>query len=349
MRKNPLIRLGFIGCGKISQKHFDALEEHKQRSSPIQVVAVCDIDSDRVKNSADRMGAKAYLSIDRMLKEEDLDLVTIATPNGLHPEHIKKVASYKIDVITDKPIATNLSAGKDTLDYCNEHGVNLSVVHQIRFNDPIQLLKKAIDQGRFGQIYMITSNIFWTRPQEYYDSVAWHGTKQMDGGAFLTQASHHIDLAQWFIQSRPKMVFAKLVTLARKIETEDTGSVICQWCNGAIGNFNVTMLTYPKNYEGSITILGEKGTVRISGAGMNCIEHWQFSDTQPEDKGILEHTYPVCSIFSSGHARFYENIINSTNTGVEPLITGEEGIKSLELLQAIYDSNTSATPVFFSH
>ena len=344
-----MIRLGFIGCGKISEKHFAALEEHIEKSSKIKVTAVCDINEDRAQAAADRMNSKAYTDIDSMLTNEEFDIVTVATPNGLHPEHIKKVADYNIDVITDKPIATNLSDGQDTLSYCNEKGVNLSVVHQVRFNDAVQLLKGAIEQDRFGQIYLITSNVFWTRPQSYYDQVPWHGTKNMDGGAFLTQASHYIDLVQWFVQSKPKMVFAKLATLARNIETEDTGSVICEWENKAISNFNVTMLTYPKNYEGSITILGEKGTVCIGGAGMNQIEHWQFADIQPGDELLQNNKCKPYSDFSIGHARFYENIIDSIYQNKECLITGKEGLKSLELLQAIYDSNESSAPVIIAN
>lgn len=344
-----MIRLGFIGCGKISEKHFAALEEHIKKSSKIKVTAVCDINEDRAQAAADRMNSKAYTDIDIMLTNEEFDIVTVATPNGLHPEHIKKVADYNIDVITDKPIATNLSDGQDTLSYCNEKGVNLSVVHQVRFNDAVQLLKGAIEQDRFGQIYLITSNVFWTRPQSYYDQVPWHGTKNMDGGAFLTQASHYVDLVQWFVQSKPKMVFAKLATLARNIETEDTGSVICEWENKAISNFNVTMLTYPKNYEGSITILGEKGTVCIGGAGMNQIEHWQFADIQPGDELLQNNKCNPYSDFSIGHARFYENIIDSIYQNKECLITGKEGLKSLELLQAIYDSNESSAPVIITN
>lgn len=346
MISNKMLKLGFIGCGKISEKHFSALEEHI-KNGKISVTAVCDVDHNKAESAAERMSARSYNNIEDMLRSEKLDIVTIATPNGLHPDHIKKVASHKIDAITDKPIATTLEQGNDVVDYCNQQGIRLFVVHQLRLNDSIQLVKKAIDQGRFGKIYLITSNVFWNRTQDYYDQTPWHGTKKMDGGAFLTQASHYVDLMQWFVQENPTMVFANLKTLARKIETEDTGSAVFEWSNNVIGNLNVTMLTYPQNYESSITILGEKGTVRIGGAGMNVIEHWKFADTQPYDEQIINNSYPSLSSFSPGHARYYENVIQSLHGETEPLVSGNEGIKSLKLLQAIYDSSSSCKPILF--
>jgi len=345
-KDKKIVNLGFIGCGKISEKHFSAISEHV-KAGRVSIKSVCDIDYERSNAAAKLMDSKAYTDIDEMLKNEQLDIVTVATPNGLHPDHIKKVASYKIDVITDKPIATSLGQSNDVVNYCKNYGVRLFVVHQLRFNDCVWFLKKAIDQGRFGKIYMITSNVFWTRPQNYYDQTPWHGTKNMDGGAFLTQASHYVDLMQWFVQEKPTMVFANLKTLARKIETEDTGSAIFEWNKNIIGNLNVTMLTYPKNYEGSITILGEKGTVRIGGSGMNLIEHWQFADMQPYDEEIINNSYQSLSSYSPGHSRYYENVLQTLYGEAQALVSGDEGIKSLKLLQAIYDSNDLRKPIFF--
>jgi len=331
------IRLGFIGCGRISKSHFDAISQHSEN---IELVAVCDSLSERANAAAEKMNSKAYTSIDEMLTQEDLDIVTIATPNGLHPEHVMKVAEKGIHVVTEKPMAINLDDGLKIQEYCKSKGVQLFVVHQNRFNDTVQEIWKAIKENRFGKIYMITSNVFWTRPQEYYDKEgSWHGTKSLDGGAFYTQASHYIDLMQWLAQSKAKNVYAQLKTLARDIETEDSGSALIEWDNGILGSVNVTMLTYPKNLEGSITIIGEKGTVKLGGVAMNQIEHWQFADKTPEDKNIMQSNYEPTSVYGYGHVRYYENVVHCFRGTSEPLVNDQEGINSLKLLAGIKESS----------
>lgn len=331
------IKLGFIGCGRISDKHFEALEKH---SKDIQVVAVCDIIEERAQKSAERMWAKAYTNIRQMLKNESFDIVTIATPNGLHPQHIMDVASLGVHIITEKPMAINLKNGVEILAHCKKNSAQLFVIHQNRFNDTAQEIWKSYKNGRFGKIYMITSNVFWTRSQDYYDKDGdWHGSKDIDGGAFYTQASHYIDFMQWIASEEPKKIYANLKTLARKIETEDTGIANIEWKNNILGSINVTMLTYPKNLEGSITILGEKGTVKIGGVAMNQIQHWEFEDYDPHDKEIMNANYDIKSLYGFGHVRYYENVIDVFRGKDVPLISGDEGLKSLKILEAIHRSN----------
>ncbi|MGB0935237.1 MAG: Gfo/Idh/MocA family protein [Alphaproteobacteria bacterium] len=337
------IKLGFIGCGKISEKHFAALENLKDR---ITVQAVCDLNQDRATAAAQKVGAKAYTDMQEMLTSEDLDIVTIATPNGLHADHICQVADHGISVVTDKPIAITLEEGQRAVNHCREKEVQLFVSHQLRYNDKIQVIKNAIDQGRFGQIYMITANVFWNRNDDYYNQVPWHGTRAMDGGAYVTQASHFVDLMQWFAGGKPRSVYANLKTLARSIETEDTGISTFEWDNGIVGNLNVTMLSYNKNFESSMTILGEKGTMKIGGPGMNDILHWEFSEEKPEDTDIRNNHCPSYSAIPAGHGRLYEDVADALD-GNEALLTGIEGLKSLELLQAINDSSAQKTVVNF--
>jgi len=343
---NRKIRLGFIGCGRISNKHFEALEQHL---NDIEVVAVCDTVEERATEAAQKMTATPYTNIQEMLDTENLDIVTVATPNGLHPEHIMQVADAGIHVVTEKPMAITLEDGIKINAYCKEKNVQLFVIHQNRLNDTIQEVWKACTSGRFGKIYMITSNVFWTRPQSYYDKDGdWHGTKDMDGGAFLTQASHYVDLMQWLAgDTAPTNVYANIKTLARDIETEDSGIVTFEWDNGVIGSMNMTVLTYPKNYEGSCTILGEKGTVKIGGVAMNAIEHWEFEDQQPQDEAIRQASYETTSVYGFGHVRYYENIINVFRGTCPPLIDGEGGLRSLKLLDAIYKSSNQNQPVTF--
>lgn len=339
------IRLGFLGCGRISQKHFDALEEHKDN---IEVVAVCDEVKESADKAAKRMEAKAYNSLDQMLSSEQLDVVTVTSPNGMHPAHAMQIADKGVHVITEKPMSITWEDGVKMNKHCIDKGVQLFVIHQNRFNDTVMALHKAIEQGRFGKIYMITSNVFWTRPQDYYDKEgSWHGTKNLDGGAFLTQASHYVDLMQWIAGAAPKSVYANLRTLARDIETEDSGIANFEWQNNILGSMNVTMLTYPRNLEGSVTVLGEKGTVRIGGTAMNAIEHWEFADKREEDSAILNANYETGSVYGFGHVRYYENVIDVFRGKAEPLIDGNEGLKSLKLLTAIYDSNKQGKPIVF--
>ena len=202
-------------------------------------------------------------------------------------------------------------------------------------NRTLQLLKQAVHKGRFGRIYMVNVNVFWTRPQEYYDSAAWRGTWEFDGGAFMNQASHYVDLLDWIV-GPVESVMAYTGTLARDIEVEDTGVAALKWRNGAMGSINVTMLTYPKNLEGSITILGEKGSVRVGGVAVNEIKHWEFDAADPMDSEIGDASYQTTSVYGFGHPLYYSNVIDTLRGDAEPEIDGREGLKSLELLIAMY-------------
>jgi len=220
---------------------------------------------------------------------------------------------------------------------CDAAGVRLFVVKQNRRNPTLQLLKRAVEKGRFGRIYMVNINVFWTRPQSYYDSAAWRGTWEFDGGAFMNQASHYVDLLDWLI-GPIESVQAYTATLGRNIEVEDTGVVSLRWRGGALGSMNVTMLTYPKNLEGSITIIGEKGTVRIGGVAVNEIQHWEFAEPDADDTQVKDASYQTTSVYGFGHPLYYDNVINVMRGKAQPETDGREGLKSLELLIATYIS-----------
>jgi UDP-N-acetyl-2-amino-2-deoxyglucuronate dehydrogenase len=182
---------------------------------------------------------------------------------------------------------------------------------------------------------MVNINVFWTRPQEYYDSAAWRGTWEFDGGALMNQASHYVDLLDWLIGPIESLQ-AYTATLARNIEVEDTGVISVKWRSGALGSMNVTMLTFPRNLEGSITILGEKGTVRVGGMAVNEIQHWEFAETMPEDDQIKQANYATTSVYGFGHPLYYDNVIKVLRGEAEPETDGREGLKSLEVLIATY-------------
>jgi UDP-N-acetyl-2-amino-2-deoxyglucuronate dehydrogenase len=215
--------------------------------------------------------------------------------------------------------------------------VHLFVVKQNRLNPPIVLLKRALDKGRFGRIYMANCTVRWTRPQEYYDQAPWRGTWEFDGGAFMNQASHYVDLMQWFM-GPVESVMAKTATMARRIEAEDSGVAIMKFRSGAIGTIEVTMLTYPKNLEGSFTIIGEKGTVRIGGVAVNKVEHWQFADYDDDDKLIEQAATNPTSVYGFGHEGYYRNAVPVLRGTAQPDTDGRAGRKSLELILGIYES-----------
>ena len=227
---------------------------------------------------------------------------------------------------------------------CDAAGVRMFVVKQNRRNATLQLLKSAVDKKRFGRIYMVNLNVFWTRPDEYYNSARWRGTWEYDGGAFMNQASHYVDLIDWII-GPVESLQAYTATLARDIEVEDTGVISLRWRNGALGSMNVTMLTYPRNMEGSITILGESGTVRIGGVAVNEVQQWEFAAPHPDDQLVREASYQTTSVYGFGHPLYYDNVIKVLRGEAEPETDGREGLKSLELLIAMYLSSRDAKRV----
>ncbi len=326
------IRFAVIGCGRISKNHLAALHQHAANAD---VVAVCDVDEAARKTAAEQTGASPYCNIRQMLAGERPDVGVLATPSGLHPNQAIELATAGVNVMTEKPMATNWKDGKRMVTACDQAGVRLFVVKQNRRNATLQALKKAIDQGRFGRIYMVNINVFWTRPQAYYDSAKWRGTWEYDGGAFMNQASHYIDLLDWLI-GPVESVQAYTATLDRNIQVEDSGVISLRWRSGALGTVNATMLTYPKNLEGSITILGEKGTVKVGGVAVNEITHWEFADARPEDEDIRQANYQTESVYGFGHPAYYEDVIKALRGEQVTLTDGREGLKSLELLVASY-------------
>lgn len=328
------INIALVGCGRIAKNHLQAIEQHKDR---LNLTAVCDTDAEALQQAMTQYDVAGYSDIDELLVHCNADIVALCTPSGLHPVQAIKVARSGRHVLTEKPMATRWEDGLNMVKACDEEQVRLFVVKQNRLNATLQLLKNAINQGRFGNIYMANINVFWTRPQDYYDQGGWRGTWEFDGGAFMNQASHYVDLLHWLL-GPVESVQAMMGTLARKIEAEDSGVMNVRWRNGAMGSVSVTMLTYPKNLEGSITILGENGSVRVGGVAVNEVQHWEFADQRPEDEEIKNASYQTTSVYGFGHPLYYNNVINSMQGLEQPLVDGREGLTSLELLIAAYRS-----------
>ncbi len=334
------IRAALVGCGRISKNHFGALEQHGEA---FELVAVCDIKPDVLEAHKTEHNVPGYLSMKDMLEQERLDIVILATPSGIHPRQAELAAAHGVHVVTEKPMATRLEDGVRMVRACDEAGVRLFVVKQNRRNTTLQLLKRAVSEKRFGRIHMAHLNVFWSRPQAYYDHANWRGTWEFDGGAFMNQASHYVDLIDWVIG--PVESIQAMTSTTRDIEAEDTGVLNIKWRNGALGSMAVTMLTYPKNLEGSITILGENGTVRIGGMAVNVIQEWSFAEPRDYDADIEQANYETTSVYGFGHPLYYKNVADVMQGLAEPETDGREGLKSLELLVAAYRAARDGTKV----
>jgi UDP-N-acetyl-2-amino-2-deoxyglucuronate dehydrogenase len=342
---NRKIKIAIVGCGRISKNHFGSIEKH---SNELELAAICDIDPSVLAEHAEQYKVPAYRDMGEMLKNEQLDLVALCTPSGIHPDQAVLAAMHNVHVMTEKPMATRWNDGVRMVRACDEAGVRLFVVKQNRRNTTLQLLKRAVTEKRFGKINMVHLNVFWTRPQSYYDQGnGWRGTWEFDGGAFMNQASHYVDLLDWLIGPVEKV--QAMMSTTRDIEVEDSGVLNVKWRNGALGSMSVTMLTYPKNLEGSITILGEKGTVRVGGVAVNDIQLWQFDAPKDYDAEIQNANYETTSVYGFGHPLYYKNVIDVLRGNAEPETDGREGLKSLELLIAAYlsarDGKTVSLPL----
>ena len=326
-------RVALVGCGRISTNHFESFS----RIDGLDLVSVCDVAEERARTAGESWGVPWFTSYEQMLASVPSDVVVIATPSGMHPAHGVIAARSGRHVVSEKPMAITLSAADELVKACDDAGVHLFVVKQNRLNATIQLLKRALDKGRFGRLYMVNATVRWARPQEYYDQAPWRGTWEFDGGAFMNQASHYVDVVQWLV-GPVESVMAKTATMARRIEAEDSGAAILKFRNGAIGVLEVTMLTFPKNLEGSITLLGEKGTVKIGGTAVNKIEHWQFADYDDDDKLVENANTSPPSVYGFGHEPYFRNVLKVLRGQAAPDTDGRAGRKSLELILGIYES-----------
>ncbi|MEO7368497.1 MAG: Gfo/Idh/MocA family oxidoreductase [Gemmatimonadaceae bacterium] len=326
-------RIALIGCGRISQNHVEAIKNIEG----LELVGACDSNPERVKALTEPLDIPGFSSYEKMLAEVECDVVAITTPSGLHPAHGVAAARAGKHVVTKKPMAISLKGADDIVRACDDAGVHLFVVKQNRLNAPIQRLKQAVDSGRFGRLYLANCTVRWARPQSYYDQAPWRGTWEFDGGAFMNQASHYVDLIQWVV-GPVEGVMARTATLARRIETEDTGVAILRFRSGALGVIEVTMLTYPSNMEGSITLLGEKGSVKIGGTAVNKVERWEFADSQPEDDSIRAMESNPPNVYGYGHEGYYRNVLAVLRGEAKPDTDGRAGRKSLEVILGIYES-----------
>ncbi len=332
------LRFGIVGCGRIFKKHAQTLTSYL--SDKAELVAVCDTKFDRAQKAGEEYGVPYYSNYNEMLsRHPEIDVVNILTESGNHAHHTIDIArNYKKHIVVEKPMALTLEDADEMIRVCDEHRVKLFVVKQNRYNVPVMKLREALDNGRFGKLVMGTVRVRWCRPQAYYDQDAWRGTWSMDGGVFTNQASHHIDLLEWML-GEPISVFAKSRTALVDIETEDTGVAIIQFRNGILGVVEATTATRPKDLEGSLTIMGEHGTVEIGGFAVNEMKIWNFNDSNDDSQEVLsEFKEMPPNVYGYGHNMYLDNVCESILNDKRALVDGLEGRKSLELINAIYES-----------
>ena len=331
-----MIRFGLLGCGRIAKRHSDLLGgNHIPGAS---MVAVCDPMRARADAIAAKFGVPAHYDIDDFLARKDIDAVAVLTPSGMHPEHVIAAAKAGKHVVVEKPMALRLQDADAMIRACDEAGVKLFIVKQNRFNVPVVKAREALEAGRFGRLILGTVRVRWCRDQAYYDQDAWRGTWAYDGGVLTNQASHHVDMLEWFFGDVVS-VHARATTALAKIETEDTAVATLKFRNGALGIIEATTAARPTDLEGSLSILGEKGTVEIAGFAVNQIRHWRFVGELPSDKDVVEKfSVNPPNVYGFGHQAYYQHVIECLTNQRAALVDGLEGRKSLELISALYES-----------
>ncbi len=333
-----MLKMALVGCGRISYKHIEAIVGNQDK---VGLVALCDIDETKAEARLEEFKAKTgktvkiYEDYKLMLENEDFDMVAIATESGKHYSVSKYFLENKKHVLVEKPMALSTWEMNEMNQLSKIHNVKLGVCHQNRFNDPVIKLRKKVENGAFGKINYGTINVRWYRDKNYYDQASWRGTWEMDGGSLMNQCIHGIDLLVWML-GKPIKVYGKIRNFAHPyIEAEDFGSAIIEFENGAVGTIEGTTTVYPKNYEETLSIFGEKGSVEIGGLAVNRINLWRFDDGS--EITDLKNNDPD-TVYGYGHTKLYTEFLNSIENDSEFLINGESGSLAPKIVLAIYKS-----------
>lgn len=343
---NPGIRLrtALVGCGRIGERHARILA-----SSPeSELVGMADLDRSKAEAYARKHGGRPYADLSAMIAAESPDLLAVCTPSGMHTEAVIAASRSGVrNIVVEKPMALRLPDADAMIAACEENRTRLFVVKQNRYNLPIKKLREALDEGRFGKLVLGAVRVRWCRRQDYYDQAPWRGTWAMDGGVFSNQASHHVDMLV-YMMGEVGSVKAMAATRLVSIEAEDTGIALLRFTNGALGVIEATTAARPVDLEGSISVLGENGTVEVGGFAMNEMTVWKFADETPEDGQVLEkyRTNPP-DVYGFGHHEYYRDVFNAIAKDEPPFVDGLEGRKSLEVITAIYESIESGREVRF--
>ena len=331
------LKFAIVGGGRIAERHAEHISKHAK------LVAVCDPKETRRELFAKQYNCHVYSSMEELLaNEKNLDLIAVCSPNGLHAEHSIKALNAKVNVLCEKPMATSVADCKLMIEAAERSGKHLFVVKQNRFNPPIAALKKVIDEGRLGKIISVQLNCFWNRNDAYYENSDWKGKKLLDGGTLFTQFSHFIDLLYWMVGDVKDIhVITRNFLHKHNVEFDDSGVIALEFENGAIGTVNYTVNSYDKNMEGSITVFGEKGTVKVGGQYLNVLEHQSIDNYKIENisESKPANDYGFYQGSMSNHDKVYENLIDVLTNNGEIATGGFEGLKTVEIIERIYNQS----------
>lgn len=331
-----MLKFALVGCGRIARRHAELMGSGQIENAGL--AAVCDFVPEKAKAVGEQFSVPWFTDMHVMMAECDVDVVVVLTESGRHAEHVIALAAYGKHIVVEKPMALTLSDADAMIETCEKAGIRLFVVKQNRFNVPVRKLREALEAGRFGKLVMGTVRVRWCRPQAYYDQDSWRGTWALDGGVLTNQASHHIDLLEWMM-GEVDSVFAMTRTALVDIEAEDTAVVTVRFRNGALGVIEATTAVRPKDLEGSISLMGEKGTVVIGGFAVNKMETWNFVEPEAGDVEVMErYSVNPPNVYGFGHQAYYEHVVDCIQNGGRHLVDGLQGRKSLELINAIYES-----------
>lgn len=340
------MRYALIGCGRISPNHIAAA-----KANNLEMIAICDIVPENMIDKKVKFDlpntVKLYTDYKKMLAEEVIDLVAIATESGKHAQIAFDCIEAGCNLIIEKPIALSLEDADKIIKKADEKGVKVCACHQNRFNKSIQKIREAVEKNRFGKMFYGTAHIRWCRDHEYYDRASWRGTWEQDGGALMNQCIHNIDLLRWMMGDEISEVAAMTDRLNHPyIEAEDLGIALVKFKNGSYGIIEGTTDVYPKNLEETLYIFGEKGTVKAGGQSVNVIEEWNFSDQLDDPEEVKErfHENPP-NVYGYGHTPLYTDVINAIQENRAPYVDALAGRRALELVLAIYQSAANNTIV----
>jgi predicted dehydrogenase len=323
---------GLIGCGRIAKNHLKAITS----LANARLTAICDIDAGRLAEANGQHGGRAYGDYRELLRDQDVEIVNICTPSGLHAKIAIDAMNAGKHVLVEKPMAMSLTEAAAMNAAAAQNGVKLGVVHQNRFNKAIIKVRKALDAGLFGQLTHGAVTVRWHRDKNYYDQASWRGTWAQDGGCLMNQSIHNIDLLQWMM-GPVESVFAYTATNARAIEGEDAAVAVLKFTNGAFATIEASTTIFPRNLEETLHIFGTTGTAGVGGVAVNKIEAWRFAD-QDETVVLADQDKEPPNVYGFGHYGIIQDFVDAVDSGRTPAVPGEEGAKALEIILAIYHS-----------
>jgi UDP-N-acetyl-2-amino-2-deoxyglucuronate dehydrogenase len=339
-----MLKFALVGCGRIAKRHSELLGLRQIKGA--ELVAACDLVEQKARKIGEQFSVPYFTDMHQMMQNENIDVVVVLTESGNHAKNVVELARYGKHMVVEKPMALTLDDADAMINACDKSGTKLFVVKQNRFNVPVVKLREALEQGRFGKLVLGTVRVRWCRPQDYYDQAFWRGTWAMDGGVLTNQASHHIDMLEWMMGD-VESVFAKGAKALANIEAEDTAVVTLKFRNGALGVIEATTATRPKDLEGSISVLGEGGTVEIAGFAVNEMKTWNFVETKSGEENVMEkYSVNPPNVYGFGHQAYYEYVVDCICNNGPHLVDGIVGRKSLELINAIYESIETGKEVY---